>query len=701
MLAVAGLVLQGCGGDDDAYMISADDQARIDALVAELADAEDDLEATEAELADTAEDLETAETALAAANQRAMDAQAQVDALTAQIGMMGDAPDADGSLYAQLNAQMEALTMAQAEVASLTGIIGMDPSDADPDGSGLRGQLAMTGAALLDAQMEIGSLTEQIGMAPSADDPNGSGLMGDLAMANADLDAATMKVSMLEEQLGRMPSEGDGGSGLQKELADAKADRDMYMTQAGELAETLGMMGDADNPPTGLYKQLHDAEYARNMYKAMIGSETDAASTADDATMHARLNAKQDEIDAKDMEIAALKEERDKAKQALANLQETRTTEGNIARGLSVVDAIEDATSTNGLPINDKGTAGTGPGVPFDSPAAACTGTTCANHGISVVNGDITLSDFSGGTSTVNGLLNATLTDDTQTVEVYADDLASADLFYFGWWLDSPVDNPPDEPDPASGVISGNRRIAVFVGGTNPVDSLGADRNAIDTDGTDAGVQPYNFNHIRGTATYDGMAVGQYAVETRVGGVRDNMDSGSFTADAQLTANFGDANVATGTDGADGLLSITGTIDDFNLSGSYDPGDLWIIRLDEGAPTAGSDTDIADGAVTANGMYTPFVTDATADNAIIVVTGGSLAPVGSDGNLIAGGTRGIRGDARMTIGGVRGINGAWQAEFYRERLDAQGDEIAPGSIGGSFGIRDDNITVIGSFAADN
>ena len=677
MLAVAGLVLQGCGGDD-AYSISAEDQARIDALMAELEEAEEDLEA---------------------AAERAEEAEGQVEYLTAEIGMMGDTADPDGSLYAQLNDKMAALMAAQAEVTRLTGVIGMDPSDDDPNGSGLRGDLAMAQADLAVSQMEVGRLTGVIGMDPSDDDPNGSGLMGDLAMVRADLMAANDRVAELEGEIGRMPGGDDGGSGLRKQLADAEADRDMYMARANELAETLGMMDDptteaneatglradlmaaqADrdmymdmvgmmddpdtdaNEATGLRADLMAAEADRDMYQAQIGSMDDPASTEEGASLYAQINAK-------DAEIADLKEKLADAEEDLADLRATRSTEANIARGLSIVDAIEDVTFTNGQPMNDKGGVN---GVPFDSPAAACADATCTNHDIAVVNGDITLSGFDGDTSTVDGWLNARMEDSSEMVDIYADDIrgTNTDLFYFGWWLDDPVDNPPDEPDASPGVISGNRRTAVFVGGTNPLDALGADGEDI----TD-----YDFNDIQGTATYEGVAAGQYAVETRTAGVRDDMDSGSFTADAELTANFGDD--------AAGLMSITGTIDDFELSGSYDPGDLWVIQLRDGAPNR----DLTGTATT--GAYVPYT---GAADARVVTTGGLVE---TTNNTVVG----ISGIARMTIGNVRGGDGTWQAEFYRERVSTLQAtpvlELAPGSIGGSFGIRDDNVTVIGAFGA--
>ena len=622
MLAVAGLVLQGCGGDD-AYSISADDQARIDALMAELEEAEEDLEA---------------------ATERAEEAEGQVEYLTGKIGMMDDMADPDGSLYAQLNDKMAALMAAQAEVTRLTGVIGMDPSDDDPNGSGLRGDLAMAQADLAASQMEVGRLTGVIGMAPSDDDPNGSGLMGDLAMANADLMAANDKVAMLEEQLGRMPGDGDGGSGLRKELADAQADRDMYMTRANELAETLGMMDDPTtdaNEATGLRADLMAAQADRDMYKGMIGSEDDAADA--EGSLHAQLNAKQDEIDKLTADLKTANDE-------LAKLRAEDVVEDNIERGEAIMDQIYAAIdNTTGLTVDSTASA-------VMSVSATCTTDDCPNHDVFVDDGEIEVEDFTGATSKAGEWLNATMTNGVQTVEVYADTARNdtTDVVYFGWWL--------NEPDVVSDL---SYDLSVYAGGSNPA-LPGTDATMpVDNTNAIASAALDAFEAISGEATYEGTAAGQYAAEVRTAGARSDMDSGSFTADVELTADFGPA--ADTTDpaitAADmALLTISGEIDNFAVSGSVDPS-LWGITL-----------------------KTP-------------------AGAGTQGDIFADTpeTTMFAGEATLTIGGLDGRDGMWQGRFYRARTEAVGvgtpDNIAPGVVAGTFGIEDRQLAIIGAFGA--
>jgi len=649
MLAVAGLVLQGCGGDDDAYMISAEDQARIDQLMADLEEAEEDLEA---------------------ANERADEAEGEIETLEAMIGMMGDAADPEGSLYAQLNAQMAALAAANAEVERLNGVV-----------SGLRDDLTMTQGDLATANTEVGRLNGVIGMDPDDDDPNGSGLRGELAMANADLMEARDMVADLEEELGRMPSGDDGGSGLRlqlanaqaevarlmgvlgmmaddeagtpatglyKTLADAEADRDMYMNQANQLAETLGMEATDDTEATGLYKMLADAEAMRDMYKDMIGSTDDDAD--EDGSLHAQLNAKQAEIDRLTMELAEANKklsDQETADQKAANRKTGNALETAIAgnrvlmntqqrdrTGDGVANADDFNVDTNADDTDDRSTE-----LPFivpltgtDTQATAARATTPSPHPISISANDeiiVTVDDtgdsFKTDSSSVDGRWHdAILTRENgdgnmEQVGVYVsrgdDTVDPTDYVYFGWWLAK-----DDDGEPA--MVEG------FANGNNP--ALAA--NLPDS--------------IEGEASYKGPAAGKYV--TRILSAGDHVDSefGHFSAEATLTADFGNA-----TD--EGLVDISGQVDDFDLSGDTN-GSGWVVTLD---------TPAADAA---------FAT-----------------------SLIVGGT------THVTIGNRRhgAVSGAWQGQFY-DPDTVSGNIVAPGSIAGTFdAVVEDVVSITGAFGA--
>ena len=103
-------------------------------------------------------------------------------------------------------------------------------------------------------------------------------------------------------------------------------------------------------------------------------------------------------------------------------------------------------------------------------------------------------------------------------------------------------------------------------------------------------------SEVRGTASYEGDAVGVYVhhVLSEGGGKIDSSTSGHFKADASLMATFGQVHqgdVPTdtsqpGTIAPNLLNSITGTIDNFTLSG----GEMqdWSVNLAKGGITAGT-----------------------------------------------------------------------------------------------------------------
>ena len=271
---VGALALAGCGGDD-AYNISAEDQARIDMLTADLADANkmavDDLAAADKKAADD----------LAAANKKAAD-----------------------DLAAARQEAADAMDAAQVRIDALTVEIGMMPSD-DAEGSGLKGQLAMAQAYLAAAQMSVGELTTTIGMAADGE-MAATGLHAQIAMKQGEIDGLMMTLGMAAD--GEMAA-----TGLHAQIA-------MKQGEIDGLMMTLGMMDDPAtdaNEATGLYKQLTDAQAMTESYKGMIGSMDDPALA--DGSLYAQLAAKQDMID-------NLQSELDDVKRQLAGVEETVET---------------------------------------------------------------------------------------------------------------------------------------------------------------------------------------------------------------------------------------------------------------------------------------------------------------------------------------------------------------------------------------
>ena len=222
------------------------------------------------------------------------------------------------------------------------------------------------------------------------------------------------------------------------------------------------------------------------------------------------------------------------------------------------------------------------------------------------------------------------------------------DWMVFGLWLTAP--NDP----------SGSHRIGQFFDGMNPYDT------APDTADTAFPVA------LTGKANYKGGAFGLYEIDREEqDGQLSTDEAGMFTAEAELTADFGNATDA-------GTLS--GEINNFkDLSGrflGYDnrrfpnspdgggEGD-WVVRLNSAA--LGNDGAVTGGTVSGSAeghQWGAFVTDATTD------------PVTTD-------------------------SGGWNAQFYGPTTDADDDAIAPSSVAGEFSAVTDSgaIEVHGTFAA--
>ena len=130
---------------------------------------------------------------------------------------------------------------------------------------------------------------------------------------------------------------------------------------------------------------------------------------------------------------------------------------------------------------------------------------------------------------------------------------ADTTYLYYGWWVSKDSDGDPTAA-------------SAFVGEFGDVDGTG------DT---------VSGETLTGSATYAGHAAGKFAITRTPDGTGNG---GHFTADANLTANFG-AIAELNSNG------VTGTIDNFRLNdGSEDPG--WSVKLNRSSAWA------ADGAIT-------------------------------------------------------------------------------------------------------
>ena len=176
----------------------------------------------------------------------------------------------------------------------------------------------------------------------------------------------------------------------------------------------------------------------------------------------------------------------------------------------------------------------------------------------------------------------------------------------------------------------------------------------------DASSDSSNVSDVTGKATYSGGATGVYVhAVTNSDGTRASATSGHFTADASLTAYFGQTVNDTTTTDADeagqiaptNLNSISGTIDDFALSG-HDTGPGWSVSLEKASITSDpTDAPHASGVAKgggADGSYFATFHGATPDT----------ESTGDGNNQVAPGTVVGEFNASFSNGSVAGAFGA-------------------------------------------
>ena len=147
------------------------------------------------------------------------------------------------------------------------------------------------------------------------------------------------------------------------------------------------------------------------------------------------------------------------------------------------------------------------------------------------------------GAGLVLGTTDQTWTFEVSNRDAKVSDKSDTSYASFGWWIEKDSDG-----DPSTVSVFEDFRGTVGTGLTSTV-----------------------FNGLGGTATYNGGAVGKYALRSSTGGKNE---SGHFVATAILEADFGTAG-ASGTAG-----DISGTIDNFKIGDAGEDRD-WSIALKE------------------------------------------------------------------------------------------------------------------------
>ena len=163
----------------------------------------------------------------------------------------------------------------------------------------------------------------------------------------------------------------------------------------------------------------------------------------------------------------------------------------------------------------------------------------------------------------------ASATASTERVTVFTDiqvpgvavggsgEVPDEDYLYLGWWL-----SEPEDPE-------GEYAFTAFAEGTEPFPPGGKF-----TLGDAAALE--------GSAVYRGLAAGAYATVDFTDGAPSGGDTGAFTAEAELTADFGGDSVA-----VDDHFSIHGTVTDFR-DADGDRLDDWSVDLERIDLTADS-----------------------------------------------------------------------------------------------------------------
>ena len=211
--------------------------------------------------------------------------------------------------------------------------------------------------------------------------------------------------------------------------------------------------------------------------------------------------------------------------------------------------------------------------------------------------------ECTGGTCTVERLGNRYVVGSGENWAFFTPDSAKVSqddqsYMYFGWWK---------REQKSDGTLS----FATFSGGVNSATSAAE-----------------SFNLLTGRATYSGPAVGQYAVHQPAG---SNSGAGSFTARAELVANFG-------------TNMLSGTVTNFSNASD------WTLTLNE-ASMVGGDVESSD-----NGTVTWEIGDVVSQQ-----TGGWTAEFFSESSYGGQTPDGVAGEFSAQFDHVGRLSGAFGA----------------------------------------
>ena len=616
--------------DQSAIDTEARIEAEADAAAAALAQAAAEADAADAALAQAAAEADAADAALA---QAAAEADA-ADAALAQAAAEADAADAaDAQAAAEADAADAALAQAAAEADAADAADAQAAAEADAADAALAQAAAEADADAARLAQAAAEADADAARLAQADAEAAADAAADaLAKAEAERDAALMA---LEENQQQMQDEEDADDiaklkrlhrGLSNDDGDVAEGFDTppgISATHGEPAESEAAPEDDDEVMTGGADEIARFSGTQNDWSDANFKNTQTIYTDIDETTgipfgqvyDASLGYLEIMPDTADPNIAA---------DGFVNVH--RRAHDDNADGPDA-DTDPDHVAFEGTYQGAEGV------YRCDDDDGAMT-TTCTSTRDS--DGDVRLS--AGWTFTPNPGAMVKVTDG-----IY---------MYFGWWLRENLNAPAN---------TGGLSVQTFFGVKD------GDGDRIESTGIAA---------LIGEATFEGAAVGKFAVYDPAATGGNAIIGGHFTADAKLTADF-DTALAPGT--------IEGMIDNFILNGDAGPGDPWSVAL---MSTPLSDTAIL-GGMTAGGV------NILGENANLHFdsTGDPFDHDGDEGLVTPALVDGGYG-TQWSIGGRKEDRaGDWGGTFY-DSTDGDADPSTPGRSDGTPGY------AVGEFSAE-
>ena len=526
----------------------ADHQALVDALQADLDALNADPDATNAE-------VEAAETALAAAttaHDTVQTALSDANTATMQAGTVNDAITAAMTAIDALTDESDADTVAAARALVTEAQTALDDAD------------KLSSADVATEQARIDGLGTSVGGQETriAD-------AAEAARVAAATKAAGTKRSEIEAEAAVVAADDDGLGGA--EAPDTMSGAVGEYTLAIEYGETsITVEGAAaDDTEDVKFTQAMDFGHGRTMHTRTMEADEDGNVVTEVAIVSTDIKAPTATAFATVYPLDANPNEADppvnQSLDIVAGNLEMISTDGITATGagqITVLAAVADNEDTD----EDETVAAFETDATFDGAEGTLK---CADTSPCTVtlDGDGKITAFGNGWEFTP--------DPKVTVDVDDDD-----YLHYGFWLQRTTDADGNDT---------YDEVQTFA--DSSVDATGS------------------VAQVTGSATYDGGAVGVYVRETykTSDGSVDTATSGHFSADASLTATFGQVNNAAdvGTIAPSMLNTLTGTINNFELQHGEE--NAWSVNL-QGAIDTGDGT-VEDG--TANGGGDPGTFSAT------------------------------------------------------------------------------------------